>query len=285
MIKFGPSGNADRFYAEGHMSTMEAPAWLAAMGLELYEYSFGRGINLSDEKAGEIAKEFAARGIEISAHAPYYVNFASADDVNVQKSYGYILQSAAKIRAMGGNRVIVHPGSHGKTTPQEAFALTLERLRSLEEKLSEKGFSDTLVCFETMGKSAQVGTVEEIIEICSLSNSFYPCIDFGHVNARERGSLNDPVGYTYTLLFKKLTDGLPFQKVRDMHVHFSKIQFGDKGEIKHLSFDDTVYGPPFEPLIDALIRYGLSPRIICESYGTQADDALAMKEYYLKSIQ
>ena len=67
-----------------------------------------------------------------------------------------------------------------------------------------------------------------------------------------------------------------------LHCHFSKIEWTDSGEKKHLTFEDTVFGPDFEPLMDLVLEYKLTPRFICESDGTQSEDALAMKQYYLK---
>ena len=63
------------------------------------------------------------------------------------------------------------------------------------------------------------------------------------------------------------------------------IEYTDKGEKRHLTFEDTVYGPPYEPLMEAIYRDGYSPRIICESAGTQAEDAFTMKSYYTKLIR
>ena len=78
---------------------------------------------------------------------------------------------------------------------------------------------------------------------------------------------------------------LGFERTNNCHIHFSKIQYGDKGEIRHLNFDDTIYGPDFEPMIDALIDLKLdNPRVICESRGMQPKDALTMKKYYEKML-
>ena len=56
MVKFGPSGNDKLFYEEGHKTTAEAFKWVKNLGLDLYEYSFGRGITLSDQTAIEYGK-------------------------------------------------------------------------------------------------------------------------------------------------------------------------------------------------------------------------------------
>ena len=97
MIKFGPSGNCQRFYDEGHKSTVEAPKWCAEQGLFAYEYSFGRGINISDKKANEIGEEGKKYGVDISVHAPYYINFANPSEEMAEKSYMYVINSGLKV--------------------------------------------------------------------------------------------------------------------------------------------------------------------------------------------
>ena len=67
---------------------------------------------------------------------------------------------------------------------------------------------------------------------------------------------------------------------RNLHCHFSKIEWSAGGEKRHLTFGDTVYGPPYEPLMDVITKERLTPTIICESDGTMSDDALTMKRYY-----
>ena len=129
-----------------------------------------------------------------------------------------------------------------------------------------------------MGKLAQIGTVEEITKFCKLDKIFYPCVDFGHVNAREQGSLKTTADFKSRLEY--LIGELGMEKMKHFHVHFSKIQYSVKGEIRHLTFEDNQYGPEFEPLAEALKELDLEPVIICESAGTQAEDALAMKRIY-----
>ena len=88
MIKFGPSGNCESFYADGLKHSYQAAEWLSKKGLNAYEYSFGKGILLSDEMAAKIGEEMKKYGITISLHAPYFINFANPDDEMVEKSYG-----------------------------------------------------------------------------------------------------------------------------------------------------------------------------------------------------
>lgn len=278
MIKFGPSGNCKRFYDEGHKSTLDAPKWCADQGLNVYEYSFGRGINIGDEKAQAIGDEGKKYGVEITVHAPYYINFANPSMDMVEKSFNYVLNSAFKAKVFGGNRIVFHPASVGKMERNDAVALASERLNMLAALIVQNKLDDCYFCPETMGRINQIGDLQEIVEFCKLAEFYLPAIDFGHLNARTHGSLKTEEDYEQ--LIKLVINELGFERASKMHVHFSKIEYGKGGEIRHLTFADQIYGPEFLPLAKVIKKYGLSPVIICESDGTQADDALTMKATY-----
>ena len=281
MIKFGPSGNCESFYAEGYSHTEEAAAFVKKRGLDCFEYSFGRGVRMSETTAISIGEAFAKEGVEISAHAPYFINFANPDDEMAAKSYGYVLDTAKTLKLMGGKRVVFHPAAQGKATREEAVALTEERLKILRDYIYLNDLQDMMFCPETMGKLAQIGTVEEITRFCKVDEIYTPCVDFGHINARERGSLFTVEDYKSRLEY--MIAELGYERMKHFHVHFSKIMYSAKGEIKHLTFEDTVYGPEFEPLAIALKELKLEPYIVSESAGTQAEDALYMKLAYDKA--
>ena len=278
MIKFGPSGNSQSFYAAGYEHTEEAAAYVKEMGLNCFEYSFGRGVRMGEEKARSIGAAFAKEGVEISVHAPYFINFANPDDEMAAKSYGYVLDSAKMVKAMGGRRVVFHPAAQGKDAREIAVSRAEDRLKILRDYIYLNELQDCMFCPETMGKLAQVGTVEEIARFCLVDEIFTPCVDFGHVNAREQGSLKTEEDYRRLLEY--LVEKLGYERMKHFHVHFSKIMYGAKGEIKHLTFADEVYGPEFLPLARVLKEMKLEPYIVSESDGTQAEDALAMKRMY-----
>ncbi len=278
MIKFGPSGNGESFYAAGHKHTEEAGEYCKRLGLDCYEYSFGRGILLSEGKAELIGQAFKDAGVEMSVHAPYFINFANPDDEAAQKSYNYVLNSAKFLKLFGGRRVVFHPAAQGKLSRGQAVSLTCDRLKVLRDYIYLNGLDDLYFCPETMGKLAQVGTLEEVVDFCKIDKVFIPAIDFGHINAREGGSLKTVEDYKSRLQY--MISELGYERVKHFHVHFSKIMYGGKGEIKHLTFADTVYGPEFGPLAIALKQLELEPYIVSESAGTQAEDALEMKRIY-----
>ncbi len=280
MIKFGPSGNCESFYAAGYEHTEESARFVREHGLDCFEYSFGRGVKMTEKKAASIKKAFEAEGVEISVHAPYFINFANPDDEMAAKSYGYVLDSAKLAKAMGGKRVVFHAAAQGKETRDVAFSRTEDRMKILRDYIYLNDLADMTFCPETMGKIAQIGTVEEIAALCAIDPVFTPCVDFGHVNAREQGSLKTANDYADRI--SVFLEAIGFERMKNFHVHFSKIQYGAKGEIRHLTFEDTVYGPEFEPLAEALLRYGLEPYIVSESAGTQTEDAMTMKEVYFQ---
>lgn len=278
MIKFGPSGNCESFYAEGFSHTEESALFVKNRGLDCFEYSFGRGVRMTEEKAISIGEAFREQDVEISAHAPYFVNFANPDDEMAAKSYGYVLDTGKVLKLMGGKRVVFHPAAQGKASREEAVALSEERLKILRDYIYLNDMQDMTFCPETMGKLAQIGTIEEIVRFCKIDPVYTPCVDFGHINAREQGSLKTVADYKSRLEY--MIAELGFERMKHFHAHFSKIMYSAKGEIKHLTFEDIQYGPEFEPLAIALKELALEPYIVSESAGTQAEDASYMKKVY-----
>ena len=155
--------------------------------------------------------------------------------------------------------------------------------RDTLEKVAEMvGETSIRLGLETMGKINQLGTLEEVIDLCKVSPMFHPVVDFGHLNARHIGGYF-PDCDSYRAVFDKIGSALGDEYAYNLHCHFSKIEYTNAGEKKHLTFEDTVFGPDFEPLAEAIVREGVCPRIICESAGTMAEDALAMKAMWLSA--
>lgn len=276
--KFGPAGNSDSFKAMGYKHSLQVPEYIVKMGLDCFEYQCGRGVNIGLDKAkllGEVAKE---KGITLSLHAPYYISMSSVEEEKRLNSINYILASARAVNAMGGDRIVVHTGSCGKITRERALELAIDTMKLSLKALDEEGLSHIHICPETMGKVNQLGTLEEVIALCKIDERLIPCIDFGHLNARDLGILKTKEDFEQ--IFIKIRDSLGSDRLKNFHSHFSKIEYSQGGEKRHLTFDDTVFGPDFEPVMDLTVKYGCSPTFICESAGTQAEDAKQMKDYY-----
>ncbi len=273
MARFGPAGNSESFYAEGFKHTEQAPAWLSARGLDALEYSFGRGVRLGEKTGALIAERAREHGVAMSVHAPYFINLSAYDEARLASNWDYFRESAKGVLTLGGKRVVFHPGSASKIDRGEALANAKKSLAEMIARLDGEGLSVTL-CPETMGKINQLGDLNEVIALCGLDERLVPAIDFGHLHARSLGGLNTLEDYAKVL--EALIAGLGFERVRNMHVHFSQLEFTAGGEKKHHNFDEG-FGPDFAPLAKICIEKGFEPVFICESQGRMAEDAAVMK--------
>ena len=277
-IRFGTAGTSDSFAALGYKNSLDIPAYTAEMGLDAFEYQCGHGVRLGLEKAARMAAEAAARDLVFSVHAPYYISMSSLEEDKRLNSVHYLLQSAAVCKALGGRRIVFHPGSCGKQSREAALEKALDTMRRAQEALDEAGYSDMTLCPETMGKIGQLGTLDEVLALCRVDARITPCIDFGHLNARTLGGIQTKADYA--ALLDRLADALGDERARRFHVHFSRIEFSKGGEKRHWTFAETQFGPEPAPLLELLAERKLAPVIICESAGTQAEDARWMKEVW-----
>ena len=274
---FGPGGNSQSFYDAGYKSTEQAPAWLASLGLDAYEYEAGNGISAGDASLMRIGRAAQDAGIAISFHAPYFISLASSDPEKRQKSIGYIATSLHAAELLGANTVVVHMGGVAKMTREEGMRLSAETLYELLDTVPDNGIK---IGLETMGKVNQLGTLDEVLTLCTMDRRFAPVVDFGHLNARLCGAGAFAGKDDYMRVFDSIACALGDSAAINLHAHFSKIEYTGAGEKRHLTFADNVYGPDFEPLMEAIAELGVTPTIICESAGTMAEDALSMKRYY-----
>ncbi len=282
MIKFGPAGTDDNFSAQGYKKTIQVPEYISKKGLDAFEYQCGRGVKIKEDAAKSFGLEAKKYNIELSIHAPYFISMSSLEEEKRLNSIGYILDSAKAIKAMGGKRVIFHSGSCAKISREEALSKAVDTMSLIMKALDENQLGDITVCPETMGKVNQLGSLDEVMALCKVDERIIPCIDFGHLNARDLGWIKSIKEYED--IINTMENNIGIDRTRIFHSHFSKIEYTKGGEKRHLTFEDDIYGPDFEPLMEVIARKNLAPTIICESAGTQGIDALAMKSYYNKFI-
>ena len=280
LAKFGPAGNSEA-YSKTHKSTIDVPKYLSEMGLDHYEYQCGRGVRVSDKLAASLMSEAEKYGITLSVHAPYFISLSSVEEEKRDNSINYILQSCDAAKRLGAQRIVIHSGSCAKISREEALELAKDTITRARKAAVEQGFEDIIFCPETMGKVNQLGNLYEVLELCKLDDTFLPCVDFGHLNAREFGYIKGKV--EYEKIIEDMENAIGKDRTNVFHSHFSKIMFTEPGgEKKHLTFDDNQgYGPDFEPLMEIIAKKNMSPIFVCESAGTQDKDALTMKNYYL----
>ena len=278
---FGPGGNSDAFKLAGFKSTVDAPKWLASIGLDSYEYEAGNGLAANTATLLAIGRAARENGIKMSYHTPYFISLSGVVEEKRLKSIDYIRQSLDASKLLGAGTIVVHAGSAAKITRDEAMRLAGDTLARTVSSVDTYGIK---IGIETMGKVNQLGTLDEVLELCRIDKAYVPVVDFGHLNARDLGGVFVTPD-DYLRVFDKIDRALGFDVLNSLHCHFSKIEWTGSGEKRHLTFEDQLYGPRFEPFIEAIVRAGISPNVICESAGTQSDDALDMKKMYKEIVK
>lgn len=281
--QFGPAGNPDAFYAAGFKASADMPEWLADQGLLAYEYQCSRGVTIKQATAELIGQKAAQYNTKLSIHAPYYISLATEDEITAANTKRHFLRSLEVALWMGADRIVFHIGGPGKGIDRRQ---ALERAKRLLAKILEEaemlGLTGPQLLAETMGKQNQLGSLDEVLELCKLHERVRPAVDFGHMHAVTGGRYTTSA--EFAAIFERIGEELGRETAQNLHIHFSPIEFTKAGEKRHWSFGDP-FGPPHEPLLAVIAEYGYLPRIICESAGTQAKDAKTMQDFYLNLLK
>lgn len=271
-IRFGPAGKPIDF--KGSMERV--PEFLAAIGLDALEYEAVRGVRISEAKARLLGEEAKKHDIVLSMHAPYYVNLASPDSEIIKRSLKRLYDSMVAAEWMGAYAVVVHPGYYkGNKTKEEALRKVIESFNALIESLP--GWVKTPeIAPETMGKTSQVGSLEEVVEICRSTPRCRPCVDWAHLYARAEGNYVKTVDEVIKAI-EFIEEELGSNAVNPLHTHFSKIEYGRGGEREHHTLSETEYGPDWRIVCKAYLETGINAVVISESPILEKD-ALLMKK-------
>jgi deoxyribonuclease-4 len=224
------------------------------MKLDCMEVEFTYGVRMSMDAAREVGALAKAKGISLSVHAPYYINLASDEKEKIVASKRRILDSCERAAAFGARSVVFHAGFYQKKTAEQTYALIKKAILEIQKKISKNKWKVKL-CPEVTGKPSQFGSVEELLKLKKETGCGI-CVDFAHLYARQQGDID------YSQILKKLP--------RKFHAHFSGIEYGPKGERKHLKTTKKF----FEPLAQALLKTKRDITLICESPQPYRDAAM-----------
>lgn len=257
----GPAG-----YPPGSKGAVQAVEKVREHGLDALEVQFGRSVNLSVEKAGEVAPRARELGVALSAHAPYYINFNSTEQ-NRAKSEEWLLSSLRSTHALGGRIVVVHAAAYMGRSSSDATAAVVDSLKRVRRTAREEGL-DPIIGLETMGKLGTWGTFEEIGQVMEQVEGVEVVPDFAHIHARGQGCLRTVKDFRGAI-----EDALRLQAGR-LHCHFSCIEYTAKGEKRHLGLETK--DPDFGLLCRALPK-ARDLTIICETPQPTADAVIMRK--------
>ncbi|MBS7607646.1 MAG: TIM barrel protein [Candidatus Bathyarchaeia archaeon] len=280
--RFGPAGVPPGFRAL-KATLMDVPRLLREEGLDAFEYQAVRWgvkpqIRREDaEKFGLKAKE---NDVLLSLHASYFINFCG-DKETIEASKTRLVACATAAQWMQAQTVVFHPGFYGKKASKEAFANCLEALKDVVERLKSLGVTRVKLGPETMGKPSQLGSLEEVIALCENVEQTQPVIDWAHLHAREKGLFKTVEDFRR--IVETVEKRLGTDAVKNMHCHFTKVEFTEKGEKCHHTLDEAGYGPDFALLAKVIAEFKLNPVVISESPVLDVD-AIKMRDILKKEL-
>ena len=249
-ILIGPAGSGG--------SSPEGFEMIKEAGLDAVEIAFTHGIWMKKEAAVNIKKLNAKWGLKISIHAPYYINLAAFEKEKIGASKLRILKCCEMGHYLGAKYIVFHAGYYQKKDPDEIYNVIKEQIDDMMGFIKEKKW-DVVLAPETTGKKTQFGDLDELLKL-KKETGCHLTVDFSHLKARENGKID------YDDVMKKL------KKIGHVHSHFSGIEFGEKGEIRHLLTEDK----DIKELFKYLKKYKLDITVINES-PDPFGDAVKMK--------
>ncbi len=247
---------------------------LKELGLNALELGWVRAVRVTEETCAAIHSSASEQDVLISIHAPYFINLNATDEewINSRKR---LMDAAVYGNLAGASDIIFHPGSYFGKPSSEVLPIAIQRLQGCLEELRTAG-NPVILRPETMGKSAMLGLLEDTLAMAKSITGVEPCIDFAHLHARPGdGSINtyDEFAHILELYGKTLGE----KALTRLHIHLSGIQYGAKGEKKHLPFQESDLN--LKGLFKALAEFHCQGRMLCES-PIMEDDALHMKNLW-----
>ncbi len=244
---------------------------LAELGLHGLELGWVRSVRVSEKTCLKIKETAEEQGVAISVHAPYFINL-NADDEEWPKSRQRLMDAAHYGFLAGATDIVFHPGSYFERPPEEVLPIAIQRLEGCIDEL--RATDNTVVLSpETMGKSAMLGSLEDTIAMSQAITGVKPCIDAAHLHARPGdGSINS--FDEWAKILENYGSALGDKSLKDLHIHISGIEYGEKGEKEHLPLEESDLD--YRSFFKALDEFDCQGRILCESPILE-DDALISK--------
>jgi deoxyribonuclease-4 len=269
--RFGPAGMPAGFKLLKQPVT-GVPKYLRDEGLDSFEYQmvrWGPKPQIRQEMAEQLGKNAVEHDVWLTAHGSYFINLTSANKETLEASKKRLLACVTGANWMGAHIVVFHPGAYAKRPPKQVFETCAKAMEEVVQAMLSLGITKVHLAPEMMGKQAQFGTVEEVCDLCERVDLTEPNVDWAHLHARGRGQFKsvDDVRKVMDTIEKRLgTNAL-----KNLHCHYSHIEFTDKGERRHHNLDRTEYGPDFKFLAELIAERQLNPVIACETPNLDAD--------------
>ena len=262
--RFGPAGVPPLFRVIG-AKLSDVPGLLREEGLDAFEYEavrWGQKPQIRQQDAEKLGLEAEKHDVLLSLHGSYFINFCGKKEI-VEASKRRLIACATAAQWMGAYVVVFHPGFYGRVEKSYAFKNCIAAIRDVIEKMNGLGIQKVKLGPETMGRIFQLGSLGEILTICEEVEQTQLVIDWSHLHARDHGRFRKVDDFRAVV--EEAEKRLGTEAVKNMHCHFSKIEYTDKGEKRHHILDEDRYGPDFQKLAEVIAEFNLRPVIICET--------------------
>ena len=269
-LLFGTAGTP---HSAREKTTIGGIERIAELGLGCTEIEFVRGVKMSEDSAHLVAETAAETGVKLSTHAPYFINLNAREPEKIKASQYRILQTARIGSLCGANSVVFHTAFYMGDPPEKAYEIIKKHLGEVLEQLKEENIW-VWIRPEVMGKPSQFGNLEEVLELSAELDGVAPCIDFAHWHART-GEFN--TYQEFISILSQIEERLGRDALNDMHIHVAGIEYGKKGEIRHLDLEDSDFR--YVELLKALRDYEVRGLVICESPNLEGDALLLQTAY------
>jgi deoxyribonuclease-4 len=263
----------------------EVPKYLRDEGLDSFEYEmvrWGPKPQIRQEMAMQLGKNAVEQDVWLTAHGSYYINLTSPNNEAREASKKRLLACVTGADWMGAHIVVFHPGAYAGRPPKTVFETCARAMEEVVEAMRSLGITRVHLAPEMMGKQAQFGTVEEVCALCERVDLTEPNVDWAHLHARDQGGFKtvDDMRKVMDTIEKRLgTNAL-----KNLHCHYSHIEFTDKGERRHHNIDRTEYGPDFQFLAQLIAERQLKPVIACETPNLDVD-AVKLRDMVLAEMK
>src|SRR5881296_1042584 len=222
-------------------------------GDDLYHLASGVASDyLELVELGKIAREL---DIELTLHAPYYMDFADVDGL-AQKSIDSAVWGGLLADSLQARLVVTHLGRYGDLDR----TLALERVKGNLEIVRDRFKAAKLspwIGAEASGLQEVVGGLDELLWLAKHVRGVVPVLNFAHLHAREGGLLRRPEDFQ--AVFDKVS------KVADghYHAHFSGVEHEGGNEIRYTPIKKGDLR--FEPLAECLLMGPVDLTLISSS--------------------
>lgn len=247
---------------------------LEELNLDGMELEFVHGVRMSAETRELVKNKRLQKNMILSAHAPFYINLNSPEEDKIEASVQRIIETGLAAKDTGAFSITFHAAYYMKKDKEEVYRKIQSRIAQISELFINESIN-VWIRPETTGKPSQWGDLDEIIRLSKEYENILPCVDFSHLHARSAGAFN--TYDEFSLILEKIGKEIGNYALENFHGHLAGIDYGDKGEKKHLILEESDMN--YKDLMKVLKEFGVKGALVCESPNIE-DDAVLMKKYY-----